>query len=398
MVCLTFEVRDRSSGLDVPGIRWPGTAKRGIIAGIVPGEPYMASKLPRLALIAVILAAVVGVFAWVGGFLTPARISGGGIVDSMQAANGKIFPGIRRAHAKGACVSGHFDANGAGVPLSRASLFPAGSVPVIGRFSTGGGDPAAPDGRPVFHALGLRFSLPGGEEWRMALDHTPIFIVSNAADFAGLLKATTPLAATGKPDPAAVKAFVSTHPETAAFFDYMKTAPLPSSFANGTYHSINAFRFVDAQGRAQIVRWQFEPETPFAALDPATLDKQPRDFLFDDLLARVSKAPLKWHMIIVLPNPGERTDNATIDWKGPHRRIDVGTLVLDHVSTEVQGNCRDFNYDPMILPKGVAASDDPLLPLRSAAYSASFRRRGLEGPRPDAITTAHQGAQQGGAR
>ena len=349
----------------------------------------------RLGFIAGILAATVAVFAWVGGFLTPARVSGGGIADVMQAANGKAHPGFRRAHAKGLCVSGAFEANGAGTALSRAALFPKGSVPVTGRFSTGGGDPMSADGRPVFHALGLRFALPHGEEWRMAIDHTPIFIVSNVADFVALQKASVPDPATHKPDPARMRAFAASHPETAAFLAYMKTAPLPSSFANGTYYSINAFRFIVADGQSRAVRWQFEPETPFAALDPATLDKQPRDFLFDDLLARIRKGPLKWHMVVVVANPDDRTDNATIRWTGPHQRIDVGTLVLDRAATEAQGDCRDYNFDPTILPRGVGLSDDPLPAARSAVYSASFRRRAIEGPRPDAISTAQT---QGGVQ
>ena len=356
----------------------------------------MPSAVPlRFGFIAVVLAATVAIFAWVGGFLTPARVSGGDIADVMQTANGKSHPGFRRAHAKGLCVSGTFEANGAGVPLSSAALFPKGSVPVTGRFSTGGGDPMSADGRPVFHALGLRFALPHGEEWRMAIDHTPIFIVSNVADFVALQKASVPDPATHKPDPARMKAFVASHPETAAFLAYMKTAPLPSSFANGTYYSINAFRFIAADRQGRAVRWQFEPETPFAALDPATLDKQPRDFLFDDLLARIRKGPLKWHMIVIVANPGDRTDNATVRWTGPHQRIDVGTLVLDRAATEEQGDCRDYNFDPTILPKGVGLSDDPLPAARSAVYSASFRRRAIEGPRPDAISTAQT---QGGVQ
>ncbi|MDB5738160.1 MAG: Catalase domain protein, partial [Sphingomonas bacterium] len=201
---------------------------------------------PRLVIIAGALAGAALIFAWVGGWLSPARISGTAVADALQDANGKVFRGFRRAHAKGLCVSGRFDANGAGMALSRSGLFPSGSVPVIGRFSTGGGNPMATDGRNVFHALGLRFALPGGEQWRMALDHTPIFIVSNPADFVALQQASVPDAKTGKPDPAKLKAFVAAHPETGAFLDYMKMAPLPSSFANGTYYSIDAFRFIDA--------------------------------------------------------------------------------------------------------------------------------------------------------
>lgn len=357
--------------------------------------PLPPKSGPRLALIAAVVGAAALVFAWVGGWLSPNRVSGDRVADLMEGANGRIYPGFRRAHAKGACATGRFESNGAGAALSRAALFAKTSTPVIARFSTGGGSPIAPDGRPVFRALGLRFALPGGEEWRMAIDHTPIFVVGTPADFVALQAASKADPKTGKPDPAVIGPFVAAHRETAAFLDYLKTAPLPSSFANSPYYSINAFRFIDAAGKAQAVRWQFEPETPFAALDPATLDKQPPDFLFDDLLARAKQGPIKWRMVVILANPGDRTDNATVRWTGPHRQIEVGTLILDRATTEVAGDCRDYNYDPLILPKGVEASDDPLLPARSAVYSASFRRRAIEGPRPDAVTIDHaKGAAQ----
>jgi len=344
----------------------------------MPPDP-IRSPLPRLALIAAILATLALLFAWAGGWLTP-RVSGGSIADAVQVNNGRIFAGVRRAHAKGLCVSGRFDANGGGTALSSASLFRRGSVAVDGRFSLAGGDPGAPDGRNVFHALGLRFLLPGGEEWRMALDHTPIFLVSTPADFQAFVIASTPLPATKKPDSAKMAAFLAAHPETQRFMDLMKTAPLPSSFANGTYHSIDAFRFTDAGGGVHLVRWQFEPEDAFAALDKKTLDTLPSDALFDEYVTRAGKGPVRWHMIVVLPNPGDRTDDATIEWTGAHRRIDVGTLTLTETTPEATGNCRDFVFDPLILPSGVAGSDDPLLAGRSAAYAASFRRRGKEGP------------------
>jgi catalase len=348
--------------------------------------PPSGQTIARLGIIAAILGATVLVFAWVAGFLSPGRISGGAVADVLQAANGKVYPGFRRAHAKGLCVTGRFEANGAGVAFSRAALFPHGAVPVVGRFSTGGGNPLATDGRNVFHALGLRFALPGGEEWRMAIDHTPIFVVSTPADFVALQQASIPDPKTGKPDPVRLKAFVSTHPETQAFLDYMKTAPLPSSFANGTYYSINAFRFVDQAGTNRFVRWRFVPEAPFGALDKAKLDTLPENALFDEARTRIGKGPLKWRMVVTLANPGDRTDNATVRWTGPHREVEVGTLVLDRATAEAAGDCRDYNFDPLILPRGVAASDDPLLPARSAAYSASFRRRTIEGPHPDAIS------------
>lgn len=354
--------------------------------------PYpVRSLLPRLALIGAILGAIATLFAWTAGWLTPGRVSGGTIADAIQYNSGKIFRGVRRAHAKGLCVSGSFESNGAGAALSSATLFKAGTVPVGGRFSLAGGNPGAPDGRNVFHALSLRFPLPDGEEWRMALDHMPIFMVSTPADFQAFQIASKPDPVTKKPDPKRIADFLATHPETRRFMDYMKSAPLPSSFSNGTYHSINAFRFTNAAGVTQAVRWQFEPEDAFAALDKKTLDQLAPDALFDEYLARAAQGPVRWHMVVVLANPRDRTDNATIEWSGNHRRIDVGTLTLTGAVPETLGDCRDIVFDPLILPKGVAGSDDPLLAARSAAYSASFRRRAKEGPRPDPLSI-HQGA------
>ncbi len=361
--------------------------------------PTSNRTLPRLALIGAILALVVLLFAWVGGYLTPSRISGDTVADTLERATGKVFPGYRRAHAKGICVSGHFTSNGAGLALSHAALFVTGDTAVIGRFSTNAGNPMAADGGALFHALGLRFVLPHGEEWRMAIDHTPIFIVSNPRDFIDLQVANTPDPATGKPDPARFPAFIASHPETQRFLGMVKSTPVPSSFANGTYYSIHAFRFTNTQGETHLVRWQFEPEAPFVALDPATMASLTPNFLFDEVLGRMKDGPLRWHLILIAANPGDTTDNATVPWTGEHQRIDAGTLQLDQVSTEATGACLGYNYDPTILPAGVTISDDPLLPVRSAAYSESFIRRSVEikDRTPDAITQEQSGQKQGAA-
>jgi catalase len=52
---------------------------------------------------------------------------------------------------------------------------------------------------------------------------------------------------------------------------------------------------------------------------------------------------------------------------------------------------RDINFDPLVLPNGIAGSDDPLLSARSAAYSESFTRRESEHKDPSAVSTAETG-------
>src|ERR1700756_876898 len=114
-------------------------------------------NLPRLALVGVALAAVAGAFAYVGGWFTPNELTPARFVDGFEDVNG-VHSGFRRNHAKGVGVSGFFESNGNGVRLSKALVFRQGRVPVIGRFSLGGGQPYATDAPDTVRGLGLQFS------------------------------------------------------------------------------------------------------------------------------------------------------------------------------------------------------------------------------------------------
>lgn len=338
----------------------------------------------RLLAIGGVLLVLGVVFAVAAGWLPPHRLAPGAIVDALEAHDGR-HPGFRRAHAKGLCIEGSFLSNGNGALLSRAKVFAATDSPVIGRFSTGGGQPYAPDGRLAFRSLALSLTQANGEQWRMALDDTPMFVVATPQAFVDFQHATTPDPNTGKPDPARVDAYMTEHPETRAFLRWQQQSPLSTSFANETYYSINAFRFIDDAGKTWIVRWSFEPETPFEAIDKATLGAQPANFLFDDVIARLARGPLRWRLIVTVAEPGDPTNDATVVWPGNRNRIDVGTLVIDRALTEENGACRNITFDPLILPAGIAPSDDPLLPARSGVYASSLARRDGEHGKPSAL-------------
>src|SRR5262249_36311044 len=130
--------------------------------------PGRVGTLGRLALIGAVLAAVAGTFAYLGGGVTPKKLTPPRVVDGFEEVRG-FHPGFRRNHAKGLGVSGFFESNGNGVRLSKASVFQAGRVPVIGRFSLGGGQPYAADRPDAVRGLGLQFTLPDGELWRTAM-------------------------------------------------------------------------------------------------------------------------------------------------------------------------------------------------------------------------------------
>jgi catalase len=89
---------------------------------------------------------------------------------------------------------------------------------------------------------------------------------------------------------------------------------------------------------------------------------------------------------LTVAQSGDPTDDATIPWPEGREQVDVGTLTLDSVESEETSPARDINFDPLVLPAGIAPSDDPLLSARSAVYSQSFTRRAGETKEPSEIT------------
>src|SRR6202008_1842787 len=131
------------------------------------------------------------------------------------------------------------------------------------------------------------------------------------------------------------------------------------------------------------VRWTLAPVQPY---EPGTGAGQDKNFLFDGLIASIQQHPLQWHLILTVGQPGDPTDNATIQWPDGREQVDLGTLTLDSVESEETSPARDINFDPLVLPAGMAPSNDPLPRARSAVYSQALTRRAGEKKEPSAIT------------
>src|SRR5260370_34650678 len=198
------------------------------------------STLARFALIGAALAAVAGTFAYLGGWFTPDELAPERFTDGFEQVNG-VHPGFRRNHAKGLGFSGFFESNGNGVRLSEAAVFRTGRVPVLGRFSLGGGQPYATDAPDTVRGLGLQFSLPDGELWRTAMINLPVFPFRTPEAFYEQMFASKPDPETGKPDPAKMKAFLARHPETEKAVTLLNGQLLASGFDNSTIHGLSAF-------------------------------------------------------------------------------------------------------------------------------------------------------------
>ena len=338
----------------------------------------------RLAGIGVIVLAVAGAFLYLGGWFSPSALTPKRFVDGFERVDG-VYSGFRRNHAKGVGVSGFFESNGQGTRLSKAVVFQAGRVPVIGRFSFGGGDPYVADAPNLVRGLGLLFRQPDGEEWRTAMINLTVFPFKTPQAFFDNLIASQPDPQTHKADPQKMEAFLARHPETVQAMKIIQSHSVSSGFDNSAYYGLIAFWFVDASGTSIPVRWSMVPLQPFVAAD-AVAAQGDKNYLFDALIASIVQHPLQWHLMITVGQPGDVTDDASIPWPDGREQVDVGTLTLDHVESEETSPARDINFDPLVLPAGMAPSNDPLLSARSAVYSQSFTRRAGEKKLPSAVT------------
>ena len=333
-----------------------------------------ASTLLRLAGIGAVVAVAAGVFFYVNGTLDPQRLTPNGFVNTLEHNNG-VYPGYRRNHAKGVCVVGYFDSSGDAQGLSAAQVFQAGRTPVVGRFALPSGNPYAPDSSVPIRSLALRFTQANGQQWRTGMNSMPVFAVGTPEAFYDMLKAGAPDPATGKPAVGAMPVFFAAHPETAPFLQWVKTAKPSASFATERYNGINAFYLVNAAGQRQAVRWAVVPLEQDAPGGSAPGDA---DYLQKDLEQRLALGPQKWQLIMTLAEAGDPINDASKAWPAERRTVDAGTLVLQSAEPQNTGECRDINYDPLILPRGIEASADPLLAARSAAYASSYQRRTAE--------------------
>ena len=294
-----------------------------------------------------------------------------------------LHPGFRRNHAKGVAVKGRFDSNGNGRELSRAAVFRPGPTSITGRFSLAGGDPFMADTAGATRGLGLAFAFPDGTQWRTAMLNLPVFPDNSPQGFYDRLLASKTVPATGKPDPAAMAAFLAAHPETAAAMAVIKQHPPSPGFADSTFSGLNTFFFVNQAGVRTPVRWSL---VPLQAAQPA--QGNTKNALFDALVRQLRGTPLQWRLMLTIGERGDPLLDATRPWPPNRRSIDAGMLTLTDIETEGPGNARDINFDPLVLPDGIERSDDPLLSARSAVYAASYRARTGEPKSPSAVQVA----------
>lgn len=337
--------------------------------------PNKSSIKTRYAVIFLLIAGLVF------GFLYAAGLFGGHGTTAQKFVNlqenNKPQFSFRRAHAKGVCLAGEFVSSGLLAPYSTSEFFQEGAQPFVGRFSIAGGNPLAPDLAAPVRSLALSFASDSGQRWRTAMNTPPVMAVRTPEDFYQQIQVLTPDPVTGKPDGEKIKAFFAAHPETTAFNQWKQGYTATTSFATEQYHSINAFYLLDAKGQRQAVRWAAVPQASAQAMAD-DISASERDALQLELAQRLENDPVRFDLMVSFADASDDENNATIAWPAERKTINAGTVVISAVHAQNGGACDGINFDPLVLPRGMQATADPILNARGSAYAESYRRRARE--------------------
>lgn len=303
------------------------------------------------------------------------------IVDAISDIYG-VHPGHRAVHAKGTLCAGTFAASPAAAALSRAAHLQGEPVRAHVRFSNGGGDPGAHDGRPDGRGMAVKLYLADGSTTDIVAINLPVFFVRTPEDFLEFTRARKPDPDTGAPNLELVGAFLQAHPETVAAVQAALAMKPPVSYLQCAYNGLHSFRLTARDGEARWVRFGLVPEdagepegTEETALEPEQAMEREPDYLRADLESRLAQGRAAFELVATLAAEEDPIDDPTAAWPHERDRIVLGRLEVTGLAFDRELEDDVLVFDPTRLTDGIEPSADPILRARRLAYAESVYRR-----------------------
>jgi catalase len=292
------------------------------------------------------------------------------VVNALNKVYG-VHPGFRANHAKSVVGQGTFKASPEAASLSKAAIFTGDTIPVTIRFSDSGGIPNVPHGSPfaVPHGVAIKFHLKDGSETDIVINSLKFSRLERGKESAisCWLSPQAPRMLRSRQNSTNFKA--NPRPPLA-----LGSVEQPESLADEQYNGVDAFVFVDKNGKKQAFRYIAAPEK-LVHISNDDAAKKPPNYLFDEIATRVVKAPLTFHLQAQLAAPGDVTKDPTIPWAATNKVIDLGVLTINKIDTNSLEEQKKLLFLPGALIPGIEESDDPLVDVRDGAYAVSFGRR-----------------------
>ncbi|TQN42537.1 catalase [Blastococcus colisei] len=300
----------------------------------------------------------------------------------------------RVVHARGVTAYGVFEADGTvgDEPISRytrAKLFQekGKKTDVALRFSTvaGGRDSSEMARDP--RGFAVKFYTEDGN-WDLVGNNLGVFFIRDAIKFPDFIHSQ-------KPDPVTFEANVA---ERA--FDFWSQSPealhmimlvlsprgIPASYRHMQGFGVNTYKWVNAQGETQLVKYHWLPKQgvkSFTAADAATIQAGSLGFHTKDLYDAIERGDNpQWELHVQLMSDDEHPEldfdplDDTKVWPEeifPLRK--VGTMTLNRMPENFFTENEQIAFGTGVLVDGLDFSDDKMLVGRTFSYSDTQRYR-----------------------
>jgi catalase len=300
----------------------------------------------------------------------------------------------RVVHARGVTAYGVFEADGTvgDEPISkytRAKLFQekGKKTEVAVRFSTVAGGRDSSEAARDPRGFAVKFYTEDGN-WDLVGNNLGVFFIRDAIKFPDFIHSQ-------KPDPVTFEAgvanrafdFISQSPEALHMISLVfSPRGIPASLRHMQGFGVNTYKWVNAQGETQLVKYHWLPKQgvkSFTAADAAAVQAQNLGAHTKDLYDAIAAGDFpQWELHVQLMDDHEHPEldfdplDDTKVWPEeifPLRK--VGTMTLNRMPENFFAENEQIAFGTGVLVDGLDFSDDKMLVGRTFSYSDTQRYR-----------------------
>lgn len=292
----------------------------------------------------------------------------------------------RIVHARGEAAHGYFQVYKSLAKYTKAGFLqnPKIKTPVFVRFSTVAGSRGSADTVRDARGFAVKFYTDEGV-YDLVGNNIPVFFIQDAMKFPDLIHAVKPEPDNEMPQAASAHDtfwdFVSLQPETMHMIMWvMSDRAIPRSLSTMEGFGVHTFRFINAQGKAHLVKFHWKPVAGLASLiwdEAQQISGCDPDFHRRDLweLIEAGHYP-EWELGLQII-PEENEHQFDFDLLDPTKLIPeelvpiqiVGKLVLNRNPDNFFAETEQVAFHPGHLVPGIDFTNDPLLQGRLFSYT-----------------------------
>jgi catalase len=302
----------------------------------------------------------------------------------------------RIVHARGSAAHGFFECYKPLTKLTRASVFAeAGKrTPVFVRFSTVAGERGSSDVARDVRGFAVKLYTDEGN-WDLVGNNIPVFFIQDAMKFPDLIHAVKPEPHNGMPQAASAHDtfwdFVSLMPESTHMLMWvMSDRAIPRSYRMMQGFGVHTFRFVNAAGDSNFVKFHWNPVAGTHSLDwdeAVKISGADPDFHRRDLWESIEAGVFpEWELGVQVFSE-EQAAKFSFDVLDPTKIVPeelvpvtpVGRMVLNRNPDNFFAETEQVAFCASHVVPGIDFSNDPLLAGRLFSYQDTQISR-LGGP------------------